>query len=342
MKTPTPSHVKSYKRNGKWYHYFRHAMLPHAIRLPSDHTSADFVDAYAQCLKAVEQEKTALQPPLVKSLKHLISLYRASPDFKEKSERTQKDYEIHLKFLEDNFADRPVATMPRAFVIGLRDKLSATPRRANYVVQVISILMSFCVDLGWRTDHPALRIKKLRMGDGYKPWELLDIQKVRRVAYDELNSVIAAALFTGLRQGDVVRLTWADIRGNVIRVKPNKTKHSTGIELFIPIHPLFRKILDTIPRTSVVIFTTRQGRPWGQRWLKEEITRVVRQAGLSGLSYHGLRKTACGALADAGCTREEIKSITGQSDAMISYYIERTKRKRRAQAAIAKLPGSRR
>jgi hypothetical protein len=55
-----------------------------------------------------------------------------------------------------------VRSMPRAFVFGLRDKFQATPRKANYIVQVLRLVLQFGVDRGWRSDNPASKPKLLK------------------------------------------------------------------------------------------------------------------------------------------------------------------------------------
>jgi integrase len=53
---------------------------------------------------------------------------------------------------------------------------------------------------------------------------------------------------------------------------------------------------------------------------------------------HGLRKTAARKLADAGCSEEEIKAITGHaSSRMVAQYTKNADKRKRASAAIHKL-----
>ena len=53
---------------------------------------------------------------------------------------------------------------------------------------------------------------------------------------------------------------------------------------------------------------------------------------------HGLRKTAARKLADAGCSEDEIKSITGHTTSlMVGHYTKTAEKKKRATAAILKL-----
>jgi len=56
---------------------------------------------------------------------------------------------------------------------------------------------------------------------------------------------------------------------------------------------------------------------------------------------HGLRKTAARMLAEAGCSEEEIKAVTGRSTcAMVSHYTRAADQNKQATAAILKLENS--
>ncbi len=53
---------------------------------------------------------------------------------------------------------------------------------------------------------------------------------------------------------------------------------------------------------------------------------------------HGLRKCAARKLAEAGCSEEEIKSVTGHATTrMVEHYTKAANKKRQASAAILKL-----
>jgi len=58
-------------------------------------------------------------------------------------------------------------------------------------------------------------------------------------------------------------------------------------------------------------------------------------AGLTGLTFHGLRYTAAARLAEAGCSSKEIASVTGhKSLAMIEKYSRDADQRQQAGAAI--------
>jgi hypothetical protein len=74
----------------------------------------------------------------------------------------------------------PVGGIRRKRVKALRDKYAEKPRTANYVVQVVRLLMSFAIDEEVIEDNPAARPRMLRTGEGHRPWEETEIEAYRK------------------------------------------------------------------------------------------------------------------------------------------------------------------
>ncbi|MDD4616498.1 MAG: tyrosine-type recombinase/integrase [Alphaproteobacteria bacterium] len=84
--------------------------------------------------------------------------------------------------------------------------------------------------------------------------------------------------------------------------------------------------------------TTAKGVPYKSRHFKQDWAKASKKAGIEGAVFHGLRKTAAKCLAEAGCTAEQIKSITGhKTDAMVSHYTAEANKKKLAIQAMEKL-----
>ena len=79
-----------------------------------------------------------------------------------------------------------MVNLDREFVIALRDELADKPRTTNYVVSILRLLFSYAEDRprefllpkGWA--NPARRPKRLKTGDGHRPWEEIEIEAFRR------------------------------------------------------------------------------------------------------------------------------------------------------------------
>ena len=87
------------------------------------------------------------------------------------------------------------------------------------------------------------------------------------------------------------------------------------------------------------LLTTSQGKAFDPIYFGAWFAEAIDDAGLpDDCVLHGLRRTAARKLADAGCSEEEIKSITDHTtSAMVSKYTKTVEKKKRATAAILKL-----
>lgn len=119
---------------------------------------------------------------------------------------------------------------------------------------------------------------------------------------------------TGQRYGDVARLTWQEIDGDVIRLKPHKTTRH-NIIVTIPIIEPIRDVLKTIERTGDYLFPVhaelygRRGKSSRDLPFKE----VLSAAGLADAGYtvHSWRHTAATRLAEHGADIETRKALLG-------------------------------
>lgn len=331
--------------NGKRRIYYYHRAS--GIRLPDDPRSPEFAVAYAK-LNAPPLAQPAAPNP--ETFAALITAYKASPEFLQLSELTRKSYAQHMNTLSVGNTSKggrfkgwgalQVKAVERKHVLTLRDLFASTPRTANYMVQVLRLLLTFAVDRGWRSDNPAQRPKMLRTGDGHRPWEEHEIATFRekwgvgtreRVAFELL-------LNTGQRAGDVAAMMRQHYRSGTISV----TQQKTNERLWIPAAQELVAVLDPWLETHklMAILPSRFHKPMTSNGFVHFMSDAIREAGLSeDVTTHGLRYTAATMLHELGMEWEVIASVTGhQTVAMVRKY---TAKKRNAQLAIASLDAAR-
>ena len=129
---------------GKWRRQFRHKDVAKKIPLPLDLENRGGREAYDACMRQIETP-TAPAPLKTGSLALLIKLYKSSPEFTTKAASTRRQYDLFLTELSDKFGDLPVASMPRAWIIQMRDLRADKPRTANYMLSIISLLMTYAL-----------------------------------------------------------------------------------------------------------------------------------------------------------------------------------------------------
>jgi len=117
------------------------------------------------------------------------------------------------------------------------------------------------------------------------------------------------ALWTGQRQGDLLRLPWSAYDGTHIRLRQGKT----GRRVVIPVGGPLRAALDSKTKCSTIILTSSDGKPWTSDGFRASWGKACKRAGIVGLTFHDLRGTAVTRLALAECTEAEIATITGLS-----------------------------
>jgi len=223
----------------------------------------------------------------------------------------------HVKAIIATFADRPAV--------------------ANNWLKSIKILMGFAVDSGIRADDPATGLRKLRTGStGYRTWTEGEIEQFYSAhpVGGKARLAIDLLLYTGQRRADVVRMGRQNVRDGVLTLRQSKT----GTQVEIPLHPVLLASLEALPLKNMTFLLTEYGKPFAVagfgNWFRD---RVVDAKLPDGLSAHGLRKSACRRLAEAGCTGPQIMSISGHKNLKeVQTYIEAADRLGLARQALQK------
>ena len=345
-------YVQIYNARGKPFAYYRRAGT--RVRLPGVPGSAEFLVAYQIAHDGFVKTERALPPDVLPgSFLALWRGYEASPEFKQIAIETQKDYRRLIEPLTARFGSRAVANMDRAWVIGRRDELAETPRKANKLVAVLRLLVFWGMDRGYqpRNGNPALRIGLLRTGQGWRAWTDAEIVAMTSPAAAEVAFEVLMGLYTAQREHDLLAAPWSAWDGRTITVTQRKSRHQEKqVTVTIPVHPVLAKALRAKKRAmkaqktpAITICTRPDGQPWSIHHFKHRLAAVRDDLGLSkGVVFHGLRHSAASRLAEAGCTDAEIQAITGhKTRAMIGKYTAGARQKTLAKSAIARLPTAR-
>jgi integrase len=143
--------------------------------------------------------------------------------------------------------------------------------------------------------------------------------KFRAIASPQMTLAFLLALWTGQRQGDLLRLTWAAYDGEFIRLTQSKTGRAVTIFVGAPL----KAILDATRRVSAFIIATDDNRPFTSDGFRASWRKTCQRAGISGLTFHDLRGTAVTRLAAVGCTEMEIAAITGHAVSDVRSILDR-------------------
>jgi integrase len=167
----------------------------------------------------------------------VLQSYQASGEFNGLTARTRFDYIAKLKRIEADFGDFPLAALTdrrtRGIFMAWRDKLAASSRRqADYAWQVLARVLSWAHNRGLVPANACVRGGRLYRGSRVdKIWTADDEATFLRSAPTRFHLPLMLALWTGQRQGDLLRLPWSAYDGVHIRLKQGKT----GARVTIPV-----------------------------------------------------------------------------------------------------------
>ena len=122
-------------------------------------------------------------------------------------------------------------------------------------------------------------------------------------AYGEpLPSIIAIALETAMRRGEIAAMRWEHVTGNTLYIPDTKT----DVARTVPLSRKARTVLSNLPRRL-------DGSVWGLRAdsITQAFDRACKRAAIEDLRFHDLRHEATSRLFEKGFNPMEVSTITG-------------------------------
>jgi len=152
-----------------------------------------------------------------------------------------------------------------------------------------------------------------------------------------LHLPLLLALWTGQRQGDLLKLPWSAYDGACIRLRQSKT----GVRVTIPVGAPLKAALDAAAKMKKgpIILINTDSRPWTSDGFRSSWRKACAAAGVVGVTFHDLRGSTVTRLALAGATEPEIATITGHKIGDVRNILDKylDKDPRLAENAIRKL-----
>lgn len=304
VKKLTRKYVVQKTVKGRVYFYFRRGETYQ--RLPNDPDSLEFDQEYWAIRSGNRKKATRT------TFDALIQSYYQTPEFKGKKPGTQKEYRRTLELIREEKGKADFTSLRRKGVIAARDKYADTWRKANSMVEMLSILSRHAIDLEWIAANPASGVTKLTGGE-YEPWPDGKLRAYERYCRKHgLEWELTAFLLcigTGQRIGDVVRMEWVHYDGEFIAVVQDKTDK----RLWVACPQFLKAYLDDLPRKGKFMMAKNLTQGIAKKTIQQRVLDVRRHEDVNAEKYviHGWRYNAAVALAEAGCSDSEIQAVTG-------------------------------
>jgi integrase len=267
----------------------------------------------------------AKRPTVGKTLSSLTAYFQSTTEFSQDIKpRTRDDYIKQIKIIDQKFGDFPVSGLsdPRARGIfkEWRDRLALkSVRQADYAWTVLARVLSVAKDRGHIRVNPCERGGRLYQSERVdKIWTLEDEASFFKSAPAHLHLPLLLGVWTGQREGDLLRLQWSNYDGKVIRLRPCKSitkRKPRGVSVTVPVGEPLKRALDEMAKhkKGLFILSNSDNQPWTEAGFRSSFGKARDRAGLFGLRFNDTRGTAVTRLALCGAGVPEIATITGHS-----------------------------
>jgi|GEM_PF-786800 len=203
------------------------------------------------------------------------------------------------------------------------------PSSVNEYLSVLRAMLNLAVKWGHVKDNPARHVKWLTV-DAVEPPSLSAEESNRLLETcregRNLYTFTALGLNTGMRAGEILNLTWADVdlRRRVVKVRPKTEaggvkawRVKTGDIRDIPVNDALADVLARHPRhiSSPYVLVAPDGGPYTSEAMRLGLEKAGKRAGLSvHVHPHLLRHTFGTTLAAAGVDLDTIRRLMGHTD----------------------------
>jgi integrase len=272
----------------------------------------------------------------------------SSPEWRRLAVRTREDYRRYLLELRKTFGPHPLdALTPRvvhAFKRKLSDPVTGLLSRSNlYRIKVLQALLAYAVSIGELATNPAARMRLIGIPPRRAYWTDAHVEQFLAAnPPPSIRLALMLGLWTGQRQADILHLRWSDITDGWITLERRKGRRPgrPAKRVTIPIGEALRAELARAEHVAPeVLIAESTGRPYLVDFFQRAWRAATIRAGLDGLQFLDLRRSAVVRLATAGCSVGEIASFTGHSIAdtqsILDVYFVPTREA--AASALAKL-----
>lgn len=191
------------------------------------------------------------------------------------------------------------------------------PGTINRYMAVLSSTFNYAVKrLRWLGENPCLNL--LRLKDTAVRDRVVQKDEIAKIINacqksksPYLYCIVLIALTTGARQGEILNLEWQDINWENKQAFFRETKNGRprSIALVDPVIEELKKIYTSRHPKKSLVFASRTA--FGKIDVKKGWREALKRAGISGLTFHGLRHSFSTMAAEQGASNLELASAMG-------------------------------
>jgi integrase len=277
--------------------------------------------------------------------------YLAHPDRPDSGAHTLKAYRQYVRqfvdWVSEHHAQMTHTTnIDRVIAREYAMTLSAKHNGCTYNKHLMLLRLMFRT-LSDSDDTPFNRIRNRPIDSvSHEALSPDQLKAVLTTTRGDLNTLLLIGVYTALRLKDASLLKWSsvDLEKNTITVIPSKTRKRSGKMVCLPIHPVLRERILTLPRTNQYVLPYIAWRYLGDiSSLSHKLHKAFTKAGVETknqdgrtvISFHSLRFSMGQALISAGYSLDTIAQVLGHSSVTMSRYYSHLPDSAKAKAILS-------
>lgn len=310
--TDSPSKIPKgvYQKNGRWYRVVRNKWI-----------ALSRVDEGLAALRVALREVPTTRPP--RTIAELLASYLPQAEI---APETRRQYEcIADGRLSHHFGNMPISAVSHAHVAMYlqKRKFDGHPHMGNRERAVLSSAFEFALRNGWAQGNPCRGVRRNTERPRRRYVSDAEFLEAFEAAPEPLQDMMALALLTGARQGELRALRREDLRDDGIYIREAKTGKSRLIgwsealrffvgraltrQTTIAARPADPRRHRQVRRPSGYVLTNR----FAEAWTLSGLQTAVRRLGVDW-HFHDIRAKAA---SDAE------QNILGHGAGMLGVYI---------------------
>ncbi len=219
------------------------------------------------------------------------------------------------------------------------EKLSATS--ANMMLSILNLAFEYACDMEYIEENPCLRVRRTKAET--KKIEAFTVEEQRAIESEIARSDdrrlhgVLLCLYTGLRIGELLGLTWDDVDFTKGVIKVTKTvyreKNENGVwqlcvdtpktkasDRVIPLPEYITVLLSADQESAVTpyIVENKKGERMSIRSYQYLFEKLTERAGVRKLNFHALRHTFATRAIECGMDIKTVADIMGHKNASIT------------------------
>lgn len=280
----------------------------------------------AKARKASLEGVKRVHVPVKKTVGGLLDEYLAARRSQLKP-KTYEDYAWGVDVVKDELGNRDLKALTPNDLASLITTLQQKGHKTWTVKKLLTPLvgaLKVAVREGWITSNPADRLLPHERPKN-------DQRDMRCLTPDEIGVLLAAAssarwrtlfatlVYTGLRVGEALALTWDDVDEMSISVRESKTAAGVrDVMLIRPVWLALTKLKLSQPPGTKYVFANREGRPVSRREALRALRAAEKKAGIPDYTLHELRHTFASILISQGETPALVADQMGHANPAVT------------------------